>query len=477
MSGRWGPRLTAAWFLSLTFAVLFTAAENQLTVALAGFNVYLAAMLVWLASGRGPLHLLLVTSILPGIVVSWPIALTYFAWVYPGASTSTTWGVHRILVDGYRLQLAVLVFLLAYAVGAWPTLARMRRRERHPSLLEGPLQPGEWGLTLLALVAITVGWGVPLLGASEPVRFVSNALRNYYSSLFFVTGIRWFRYSPAQEAVVVAVLVASAVVNTVANARGLALMPVLLLLGGVVANPGLRLKRRLAIVLVVASLTPAYTVLGNQTRLALGTLGTGDLTGRVGVMRDAVAGGMLSEQGGVLQDTFVRFFGTGGHAIIQAHWDDPSFERLDAEQFASELLQGFLPGFLFGTAERPVYTGSAMLRDYGFLITDQTSVEVSLIGSAFFTAGLPGVAIVGLLMALINCGLISIIGRGRPSLYKVVIAAGMVLTNFLAFNVDIIQISRSFWWMAVYQGGAYFVLVAAGKVLWSSGRAGGRHGS
>lgn len=461
--GRRWVLLYAAGAVSTVLAVAFAPTEHRDTVALATVNVFLGAQVPALTWGRGTLRFLVLCSILPGLVISWPLVSLYLVFFFENATYVSGRGAIPLLLDGYRDQLAVFVFLVAYTVACWPTIAKMRAGTARESVLSRRLDTGEWGLTLMAVASAAAGWLAPMLEASDPVIFVANAVRNFFGSLFFVTGLRWRAYTRAQKTVVLLGVGMSGFVNTVANSRGMALLPVVLLVGGFLAAPETRWRARWVIVAGLAATLPIYAVVGNQTRLALGTLGVENFGERADILGEAVAGRLQKEHGGFVNDISVRMFGIGGHELIQSHWNDSAFERLDVDRYLREFSRTLLPAFIFGRPEDPLYTGTTILRDYGFMITEKTSVEVTLIGSLFYAGGLVGVGVGAVILAWINCGVVWMIGRGRERFLNVVVAAAVAYVDLLAFNLDLIQNARSLCWILLYQMVAYvcvFVVVS-----------------
>lgn len=450
VSKRWArAALGGALFGAITIG--FAPAEHQLTVSLAVLNVLVGSGIVASTWGRGTLRFAVLAAILPGIVVSWPLTSIYLALFFPEAMYLNQRGEFPLLRDGYRLQVAVTVFLVAYAVAVWPTAKWRPRGGENERSLAGPLAPEEWPLTLAAIAAVTGGWLAPMLDAPDAVQFVANGARNYLGALFFATGLRWHAYSTQRKWIVLGALTVSAFVNTIANSRGFAVLPFLMLGGGALMARETTSRTRWIVTAMAVAALPVYAVVGNQTRLALGTIGLGNFEGRASVLASALQGDLRMEHGGYVHDTAVRMFGTGGHALIQTHWDEPWLERFDLERYVSELGAAVMPAFLFGRVEGAQYSGTSILRDYGFFITENTSVEVSLVGSLFLAAGLPGVACGALLIGLLNCAVVRMLNQGRYSVLKVVLAAGLVFVNLNAFNLDLIQDVRAGWWMAFYQ--------------------------
>jgi hypothetical protein len=97
------------------------------------------------------------------------------------------------------------------------------------------------------------------------------------------------------------------------------------------------------------------------------------------------------------------------------------------------------------------FHGSAVLRKYGFLITDETSVEVSMVGSLVYHGGLVGLGIGGLLLGFFHLILSrTIAAQAHFSDTALALTGGIVATNAWAYNVDIISHAKIHVWTSVY---------------------------
>jgi len=147
-----------------------------------------------------------------------------------------------------------------------------------------------------------------------------------------------------------------------------------------------------------------------------------------------------------------RLYSTGGHALVVANWDRITLGALDLDLFGREFAKAMLPAFLFGSQVRDRYTGTLMLREYGFVITESTSVEVSLIGSLCAAGGPELIAVGGLLVGLLHLAMVRTIGRFRGRAWAAPFAGCMFSIGMVVYPLDLIQLARSYFWAVLYVG-------------------------
>lgn len=392
-----------------------------------------------------------ILGFIPWLAVTWPVTVIFFAIVSPDATYPTLFGPVPFLLRAEVLLFAVLLFLGGYCAGISPIL--LGRQRPTPISPDGHRTNAEWWLIAVGAIVITMGWVASLAGIQGQVRFIADGLRNYLTGFVFAAGYRWKTLSQSQRLSIALTVVANGIVYTIANGRGIAALPVLLVLGGYLISP--QTTRRLRIILVASALVglPVYAVVGNQTRTELGSIGFQDFDQRASVLKDALSGNIVFEEGGgFLEDTMSRLFSAGGHALLAANWDRMRIQDFDLALFGIEFAETMLPAYLFGSKDSQRYVGSRILREYGFMITEETSVEVSLIGSLCAAGGPVLVVVGGLVLGLFHLTLVRAIGRFRPRPWAVPFAGCMFFIGMMVHTLDLIQLLRFYFWAILYLG-------------------------
>jgi hypothetical protein len=436
--------------MSLLWGSVFLAeAEYRWAAVLAGANVFLTALIaygIWRWRGMESAPILV---FLPGVAISWPVTTLYFAAFLPQGGYYDAYRETRYLEACLELQVTVLVFVMGFAAGAlW-----VGRSPKAPDRFTRGASPAvEWGLILLALFSATLGWIYNVAGGGKAVSLVANGCRNYFTPLTFIAGYRWMNLSFRKRGLVLGFLLFSAAVNTLGNARSQALWPLILLAFGYLLAPDVSRRKKQLFLGLGLALLPLYLVLGNQTRKSMHRGGFDALGSRAEILGDALRTGDLAyEHEGPLSDLMGRMFSAGGHTLIRENWEHPERLEFDAVDFTAELIRSLAPGFLEGRQVEGQYTGSAILRNYGFLINEVTSVEVSLIGSLFTYFGLPSVLVGGLIFGLFLSLLCRVFGSsGWSATWRLAFLAGTCSMSAWGYNVDIITNIRGIVWALLY---------------------------
>src|SRR6185369_141156 len=131
---------------------------------------------------------------------------------------------------------------------------------------------------------------------------------------------------------------------------------------------------------------PLALAIGNTTRVLMGSIGFQDIGARLSAMGDWQE---ALNRTPVLVSTFHRLFFVGGHSIIAYTPEYYHYLDFSWTDYGWEFLTRLLPGKLFYA---PFYSDNERLRDYGFLITDESSFPMSLLGSLYMLGGLIPVA-------------------------------------------------------------------------------------
>lgn len=428
-------------------------------VALALVNIALVLLTVTRLAEANPLSWLPILSFLPGVAVSWPVTTVYFAIFSPDARTVDAAG-GRCLDHAEWLQIAVFVFLCAYLCPL--ILHRVVTRPDRPgpeTFTGAPRVAG--GLTLCGVLGVTAGWVASVPGLSAEVAFGLAAARNYLSPLMFVAGFRFRALQRWLRWLVGAGLATAFVANTIANSRGYAVWPLILFVAGLGLSPlkaGLSVKR---IVLAGIVAFPLYMTVANQTRAALGTVGLVDFSERTEVLRQVVSGGVIETgASSTVESVMTRLFSGGGSALIANSWVSRPSDRFEAQLFFKEVVLALWPKFLGGMDLRDSrHFGTGLLRQYGFIISDETSADSSMIGHLVYLGGAWGLVIGGFAVGLLHLFLSRTVSRHvLGNGLGLGVAAGIVSMNAWAYNVDVVTHLRMLLWATVYITLAYIAI-------------------
>ena len=414
--------------------------------------VIVVAMMLRVAKVVGALSAAPVLGFLPWLAVTWPATVIYFAVASPDATYLTSLGPVPFLLRAEVLLFAVLLFLGGYGAGIAPVLLGHQRQT--PALPRADEIDVEWWLIVVAAIAITMDCAVAVANIHGTVRFIANGLHSYLTGMVFLAGYRWRTLSRSQRLLVVLTLSSSGIVYTVANSRGTAVLPLAVVVFGYVVSPGTTRRARVILLTSVLVALPIYTVVGNQTRIKLGSIGFRDFDQRAEVLADALSGNIIYQDGGFLEDTMGRLYSVGGHALLVANWDRMKIQEFDLAQFGIEFAEAMLPTYLVGSKDFDSYryVGHQVLRNYGFLITEETSVEVTLIGSLCAAGGPLLVALGGLVLGLFHLLLIRVTDQFRLRAWTVPFAGCLFATGMFVHTIDIIQLVRTYLWAILYTG-------------------------
>ncbi|MFN0063706.1 MAG: hypothetical protein ACKVPX_14465 [Myxococcaceae bacterium] len=445
--GQLSSRRAGLWVLLLGLPFLSAAsapAGFELLGGLAAFNLLLLGALLARALAVRRLELAPVVGFLPGLLSSWPLAGLYFLHFSPHATYVNRFGETPLLYQGEWVQLCLAVFVVPYFVFIWPLL-RPRSEEANtvPESIDF-----EWWLLAVGLVSVNLGWLISVTPLGSALVLAGNALRNFFTGFCILAGLRWNRWSPFRKQVIAVALLACLAANTLANARGYAINPLLVAVLGYALARDVARRRQVILFGALLALLPLYLAVGNQTRLALHSVGFANIEERTAVMSRALRGDLQhGEGGGFVEDAMRRQYSAGGHSLIIQDWGRVSLSDFNVLQFVREGLRVLLPAFLFGQAESLTYTGTEILLDYGWLITTGNSVEVSMVGSLFHQGGLVMVGLGGVLLAVLHRALAALIQRK----HQLAALAGVVaLLSLWGYNLDFIAYGRGLVWGMFY---------------------------
>lgn len=340
---------------------------------------------------------------IPILLLSWPVAIIYFAIFHPDIYYSTMTGDVSHFEAGVKVQLCVLLFLIGYFSIMFCTL----RKDRPTETIE-IVHPGRF-----ANIAIFLGLAVVLLNSVSKVvqlpgfvTYLADGFIKYLNGLFFICGALLKSIPKVIRILFFSCLGAAVLFYTIGNARGMALRPVLMLLVGILFFSGLGRKAKITLVVCFIVAFPTYVVIANTTRVLLKTIGFEEgISYRLKTLkrwREA------KPEASSVASTLGRLFYTGGHSIIAQTPSRVPYRRFSPVAYPKEVLTALIPGRIY---YRPHYRGSQILLDYGFNITEKTAVGLSMIGSFWFLGGYVPVFFGGIGLGLLHWLIIAILQR------------------------------------------------------------------
>jgi len=239
------------------------------------------------------------------------------------------------------------------------------------------------------------------------------------------------------------------------NARGLAVLPATLFVVGLIFLGEIQQRYKTWTIVVACAALPLALVIGNTTRTLLGSIGFENLGTRLSALGEWRE--VLSRTP-VLAATFQRLFFIGGHSIIAFSPEHFPYIAFSPSDYGWELVTRLLPGKLF---YEPFYSTNVRLQLYGFLITEETSYPMSLLGSLYMLGGYVPVAVGAFAIGIFHCLLSRVIGTAnRRSQYLGLFVFSMIASTLIwSQNVDLIVNVRVIVWRVLSAFVLYIVIL------------------
>ena len=456
-------RSKVAWF---TWPTLIPLVFLPGLILLATPGEYLAgAMLAYvncLIGGCGVVHFvrqrtlgaLIPVLMLTLLLLAWPVASIYFAIFDNDISYVLRSGTLITNLSGnVRLQLVTLIFLVSYLA---PAMLLIRKP---PTVTPTVVTRGRSVLVacgVLGGVVLVVGLNIlsKLITLPDTMVYIVDGSLLYFNGLTFVIGAYFGHLPKSLRVFTLAFLVAAGYFYTLGNARGMALVPFGMFLFGLLFCADVSQKWKLSILGLFLVLFPVYIVIGNTTRVLL-RRGGGfeDLSYRAQVLgrwRE------VRQSTSALSATLGRLFFTGGHSIVTRTPEQLPYMDFSLTGYTTELLGRLLPARFY---YNPYYGTNANLLRYGFLITETTSVEISLIGGMWMLGGAGFVVAGGVASALLHAWLARILRKaGESSPHKALVYMGVIGPGVLFWtSFDLISDFRTVVWRLIAAGVLYYL--------------------
>jgi hypothetical protein len=447
------PRLRAErprWLigpLSVTLIVLAiliplaTARQHLLGAALAYVNLLIIGAAAVTFVRQGTLQGLIPVLFLTWFAAGWPLPTIYFATMYPGESYHPAADEREILFGAARVQAVALLFLVVY-------LATLRVCQgRYPawaSAVTNPYTDRRFGAVVLWIVmaAISLHALSQVVVFPGPLSYVASGAYNYLHGLMLIVGVLFLRLAPETRVRALLFMALAGAFYLIGNARGLAVLPATLFVVGLILLSDIPPRYKTwAVVLACAGL-PVALVIGNTTRVLLGSIGFEDISTRLNALGEWQR--VLSRTP-VLVSTFHRLFFVGGHSIIAYTPEYYPYLPFSWVDYGWELVTRLLPGKLF---YQPFYSDNERLRAWGFLISDQSSFPMSLLGSLYMLGGVGPVALGAAAFGVFHSLLSRMIGWAiRRDRYLGLFVFSMIASTLIwSQNVDLIANVRVTAW-------------------------------
>ena len=418
---------------------------------LAYVNCVIGVLTLILVAKKGRVEAAVPILFLPLLLAAWPAASLYFTMFYPEMSYGLIDRPVRMLAGNDKIQLAVLLFLSGYLpvvfLSLWGAKGRPEGLCRNPGRIADVV--AVIAVSILALNAVSKVVYLPPLAL-----YVVDGLLIYSQGLLFLPGALITSVSRKVKLLLAISLPAIVFFYTLGNARGMALLPSAMFLFGVLFFSSLRQSVKFTVLAAVLFVFPLYVVIGNTTRMLTTSIGFKDLEKRWEALQrwDEVT------QKTPAAATFGRLFFTGGHSLITRTPEERPFLEFNAGSYMMEWIEAILPGRYY---YEPRYRGNRILSRYGFMITEQTSVEVSMLGNLWLLGGFIPVFFGGIAAGLLHwflMGTLRLVRRKNGAM--ALLFLGVVGSKLLgAAGQDIISLWRTIIWHLIFA--AIFWLVAA----------------
>lgn len=434
--------------------VLATPREHLLGAVLAYANLVIIGIAAVYFVQRRTLEGLIPVLFLGWFAAGWQLPTIYFAALFPDVAYHPMADYRHCLFGAVRLQTVAFVFLVTY-------LATVRLFEgRYPAWISLPRNhhiDGRVGTIVLWMVtaAITLHATSQVFPLPGLLQYVANGSYNYLHGLMLMVGVLFLRLPVQTRLRAIVFLSLAGAFYLIGNARGLAMLPATLFVVGLILLGEISQTFKTWTIIGACAALPVAMVVGNTTRTLLGSIGFEDLGSRLSALGEWQE---VLNRTPALAATFQRLFFVGGHSIIA--YTPEYFPYLDfsATRYIVELLGRLLPGRFF---YETFYSTNENLQRYGFLITEETSSPMSLLGSLYLLGGILPVWIGAIVFGLFHCQLGRLIGwASRRTPYLGLFIFSMIASTLIwSQNVDLITNIRVICWRILSAFVLYLVVL------------------
>jgi hypothetical protein len=431
-----------------------TAQEHLLGASIAYLNLFVVGAATVYFVRQHTLQGLIPVLFLAWFVMGWPLPTIYFATMYPHEVYHPFADEREILFNAEWVQLVGLLFLAVYLTTFRVLQGRCAKWTHSPANAETERRVGSLVLWIV-MAAITLHATSQVVTLPGPLIYVAGGSYNYLHGLMLMVGVLFLRLNIETRLRALIFMALAAAFYLIGNARGLAVLPATLFVIGLIFLSDLRQRYKTWAVIAACACLPLALAIGNTTRVLMGSIGFQDIGARLNAMGDWQE---ALNRTPVLVSTFHRLFFVGGHSIIAYTPEYYHYLDFSWTDYGWEFLTRLLPGKLFYA---PFYSDNERLRDYGFLITDETSFPMSLLGSLYMLGGVLPVAAGGVAFGLFH----SLLGRliaaaSRRAPYFGLFIFSMIASPLIwSQNVDFITNVRVTAWRLLSAFVLYFVFL------------------
>lgn len=396
------------------------------------------------------LHILYLTWLL----ASWPLATIYLSIAMPG-SYYLTMHERRLHLQGVeRVQIATMVFLAVYL-----PLTLLQSRRSKPFDLPTPASATDRRTATVMLITVI---GAILMNATSkvapfpgPLQYIADGGYNYLHSLMLLVGVLFPRLPFYTQGLALGFMTMAGGFYVIGNQRGQAALPFALFLTGLLFFSEMKPRIKMTIVVVGSVVLPLVLALSDVTRDLTGSGGFGNISARIEALSRI---GEYAERTPLFARSFQRTYFTGGHTLITMMPDRYTYLPFSIKDYVAEFFGRLLPAKIYYNS---YYSSTGLLRNYDFMITDKTSVELSFIGSLYMLGGYIPIALGTFFVALVHGWFGRWVERARRvNPYKGLFYCGMLAQTFLwGQNLDIISHFRILVWQSIAAVVLYFLIV------------------
>lgn len=439
----WLSRPVLLVLIALPVGILmFTRGDRVVTALLAYVNCVISGWAIVHFARRQSIQMLVPILALTWTTLGFGLAYIYFAMFHPDLYYTTLHETRQHLAHGERVQLAFMLYLVTYV----SITMFVQRRYAPFDTDHNVAAERRAGLALLICCIIFIGGNaVSKIVPLGPVKYVMDGLFIYFQGLTLAIGVMYTRVGKSVKLATLVFVVSVMGFYAIGNARGMALMPLVMFISGLLFYARFSAKLKLTIVLGAAISLPILLTVMNATRMITRSVGFQNIGARV----EALSNWQDAQQTSFLQSTFARLYSTGGHSIISESPENVPYPGLNVPQFVQEYFGSMMPRRL--QLFTPYYSSTLRLRDFYDMnvVPGQTSIEMSYLGSFWMFGGWPYIFLGGVYAATMHAVLCWWLERARRrSAYKAIVYMAIIAPAvlFAGYNLDPISYTRRIVW-------------------------------
>lgn len=446
---------TACILLCVTFVAIVISVdyENMTGSLFAFFNCCVTAVAIIKLANKGSLLSVFPIFFLIWLIMGFSLAPIYFSISFP----DFTYNHIQALYKNVKLQMVVLCFLVPYLIVTFWSLKNAGPYKHTPRPAGNRLN-----FAVLMLFTFSAGAFAIIKITGLPGDGVAGTFLNYTMCIPFVLGLQITYMSKKRKIIIAIVFAGILFFFALANARRNAMIPIMSFMVGLFLLSKIKTRTKLTILVVLFFAFPAYMVIGNTVRTILGEVGYEDMAGRAKAMKEWKS---VAKQSRWADSTFVRLFSTGGHSVVTMTPEEVPFLGFEPDRYLREMAISFVPGKILQGMKlyfSAKYVYNFNLNRYGFHLTEEHQVGISIIGHLWMLGGYPfiigGAIFLGLMQwivfAFINRSL-----RSRPE--KGVFYAGFIMSTFMWMSGrDLIIVIRGLFWQVILAIAFYYIFIA-----------------